>query len=62
MEDDSLIQMIWDLKCAAAPKCASCGGSVYSHDTYTRIGPYLFCEECESRKHRLYSCDLEFEF
>lgn len=59
MYEDSLIQLIWDLRCAAAPKCACCGGSVYTYDTYTRIGDYRFCERCMSRRDLLHSCDLE---
>lgn len=59
MEDDSLIQLIWDLKCASAPRCADCGASIYAFDTYLQIGDFRFCERCTARSHRLHSEDLE---
>lgn len=57
--DDVFRQLIWDLRCAAAPKCADCGVSIYTYDTYTQIGAYQFCERCMRRSVMLQSCDLE---
>ncbi|MBR2047730.1 MAG: hypothetical protein IKC09_05390 [Oscillospiraceae bacterium] len=59
MEDDSLQQLIWDLKCEASPKCACCGRGIYTFDTYTQIGPFLFCEVCEGNRDRRFSSDLD---
>lgn len=36
----------WDDKCAAAPCCCHCKGSVYPHDTYLEIEGMIFCEPC----------------
>lgn len=45
--DDSAAQAAWDRKCAAAPRCSCCGGSVYPHDTYAETeNGLVFCEKC----------------
>lgn len=36
----------WDAKCAAAPRCDACGGSVYPFDTYLEIEGHIFCARC----------------
>ncbi len=57
--DDSRAQAEWDRKCAAAPRCSCCSGSVYPHDTYTEIGEYVFCESCMGDANTCYTDDLE---
>lgn len=46
LEHEEQRQADWDRKCAAAPQCSCCGGSVYPHDTYAEIGEQVFCEKC----------------
>lgn len=58
--DDSLEQKKWDERCAAAPRCSCCGGSVMPYPTYTEIGEFIFCQRCMTReKHECYTDDLE---
>lgn len=57
-EQEERRQAEWDRKCAAAPRCSCCGGSVYPYDTYTEIGDFVFCERCVSFGRR-YTDDLE---
>lgn len=59
MQDDALIQLAWDRKCASAPACSCCGRSVYAFDTYTKLGDFLFCQRCMKYRDELYSCDLD---
>lgn len=40
------IQLEYDRKCEAFPRCDQCGGSLYPHDTYTELGDCLYCETC----------------
>jgi hypothetical protein len=57
--DDSRAQSEWDRKCAAAPRCDCCGGSVYPYSTYTEIGEFVFCEKCAGNSTVCYTEDLE---
>lgn len=58
--DDSKKQAEWDRKCAAAPRCSCCGGSVMPYPTYTEIGEFVFCERCMTHnKDEFYTDDLE---
>ena len=52
-------QAEWDRKCAAAPRCSCCNGSVYPYDTYAEIGDFVFCEKCMSGFNTFYTEDLE---
>lgn len=46
-EEDERRQAEWDAKCAAAPRCNCCSGSVYPHDTFVGTSNNLiFCEKC----------------
>ncbi len=36
----------WDRKCATAPRCNSCGGSIYPYDTYLELDGVIYCEKC----------------
>lgn len=58
--DDSRAQAEWDRKCAVAPRCSCCGGSVYPYPTYTEIGEFVFCQKCMTQaKDEFYTEDLE---
>lgn len=46
IRDEEQRQAEWDAKCAAAPRCHKCNGSVYPHDTYLEIEGMIFCEPC----------------
>ena len=47
IRDEERRQAEWDAKCAAAPHCNCCGGSVYPHDTFVETSNNLiFCEKC----------------
>ena len=46
IRDEEQRQAEWDAKCAAAPRCCHCDGSVYPHDTYLEIDGRIYCEPC----------------
>lgn len=47
VRDEERRQAEWDRKCADAPRCCHCDGSVYPHDTYAETSNGLvFCEKC----------------
>ena len=46
IRDEEQRQAEWDAKCAAAPRCCHCNGSVYPYDTYLEIEGMIFCEPC----------------
>lgn len=55
--DDSQAQAKWDRKCAAAPRCSCCGGSVYPHDIYVETeDDGVYCQRCF---HIFHTEDLE---
>ena len=56
--DEERRQAEWDAKCAAAPRCCRCNGSVYPHDTYLEIEGMIFCERCVRHNTRN-TADLE---
>lgn len=58
-EQEEMRQLEWDRKCAAAPRCSCCGGSVYPYDTYSELDRFIFCEKCMSGFNTFCTEDLE---
>lgn len=46
IRDEERRQAEWGTKCAAAPHCCHCNGSIYPHDTYLEIDGMIYCEPC----------------
>ena len=56
--DEERRQAECDRKCADAPRCCRCNGSVYPHDTYLEIDGMIYCEPCVAYSTK-YVDDLE---
>lgn len=45
-EKENRRQEAFDRKCAATPRCAACGNSVYPYETFCELGGACYCKEC----------------
>ena len=46
-EEADYREAVWDMKCAKAPRCKYCHGSVYPHEIYMELPEgEVICEEC----------------